>query len=235
MNEENKKKHYLIYQTTNLVNNKIYIGKHITENIEDQYFGSGKYLKRAIEKYGLENFEFKILFELQNKEEMNLLEKCVVTQEFCDREDTYNINIGGDGGWSTVNKNPTNTGSNHFFKNKSKEEISEIGRLGGKATAQKIHNMIPTEREKYRKLRSAIAKMGFSKQFLGKHHTTETKRKISETKKSNRSGIAEKNSQYGTMWICNYLTKENRKIKKTDPIPEGWRKGRICKKNKYSL
>ena len=29
------------------------------------------------------------------------------------------------------------------------------------------------------------------------------------------------------MWICNDLTKENRKIKKTDPIPEGWRKGRI--------
>ena len=103
MQIENKKKHYLIYQTINLVNNKIYIGKHITENIEDNYFGSGKYLRRAIQKYGLENFEFKILFELQNEEEMNLLEKCVVTQEFCDRNDTYNINIGGDGGWSYLN------------------------------------------------------------------------------------------------------------------------------------
>jgi len=34
---------------------------------------------------------------------MNLLEKCIVTQEFCARKDTYNINVGGDGGWSYVN------------------------------------------------------------------------------------------------------------------------------------
>ena len=45
--ENNKQKHYLIYQITNLVNGKIYIGKHETINIEDDYFGSGKYLKRA--------------------------------------------------------------------------------------------------------------------------------------------------------------------------------------------
>lgn len=35
---------------------------------------------------------------------MNLLERCVVTKEFCDRTDTYNINVGGDGGWSYVNE-----------------------------------------------------------------------------------------------------------------------------------
>lgn len=101
--ENNKQKRYLIYQTTNLVNGKIYIGKHETTDIEDDYFGSGKLIKAAINKYGLENFVKTILFELQNEEEMNLLEKCVVTQEFCDREDTYNINVGGDGGWSYIN------------------------------------------------------------------------------------------------------------------------------------
>ena len=42
--------------------------------------------------------------------------------------------------------------------------------------------------------------------------------------------LGEKNSQYGKMWICNDLTRESRSILKTDPIPEGWRKGRICKK-----
>ena len=104
------KKHYLIYQTTNLINGKIYIGKHETTNIEDEYFGSGKHLKRAINKYGLENFVKTILFELQNEEEMNLLEKCAVTQEFCDREDTYNINVGGDGGWDYVNSDKSSYG-----------------------------------------------------------------------------------------------------------------------------
>ena len=34
---------------------------------------------------------------------MNLLEKMVVTEEFCKREDVYNIKIGGEGGWDYVN------------------------------------------------------------------------------------------------------------------------------------
>lgn len=111
MNKENKK-HYLIYQITNLINGKIYIGKHITENIEDNYFGSGKYLRRAIQKHGLENFEFKILMDLSNEEEMNLLEKCIVTEEFCKRKDTYNIMEGGSGGWDYVNTTGKNMGGN---------------------------------------------------------------------------------------------------------------------------
>jgi hypothetical protein len=43
---------YLIYKITNIVNDKIYIGKHQTENINDTYFGSGVALERAIKKYG---------------------------------------------------------------------------------------------------------------------------------------------------------------------------------------
>lgn len=101
--EEKKQKHYLIYQITNLVNRKIYIGKHETFNIEDNYFGSGNLIVAAINKHGLENFEFKILIDLKSREEMNLLEKMVVTEEFCKRDDVYNIKVGGEGGWDYVN------------------------------------------------------------------------------------------------------------------------------------
>lgn len=37
----------------------------------------------------------------------------------------------------------------------------------------------------------------------------------------------EKNSQYGTMWITD--GELNRKVKKTDDIPFGWRKGRVIR------
>lgn len=42
-----------------------------------------------------------------------------------------------------------------------------------------------------------------------------------------------KNSQFGTMWICNLNTMENRKVSKNFLIPEGWVLGRNKWKQKY--
>ena len=99
----NTKKYYLIYQVTNNVNGKIYIGKHETNRLDDDYMGSGKILKRAQDKYGIENFTFRVLIYLHNREEMCLLERMVVSKEFCERTDTYNINVGGEGGFQYIN------------------------------------------------------------------------------------------------------------------------------------
>lgn len=98
------KRHFLIYKITNKINGKIYIGKHITKNIDDGYMGSGKHLKRAINKYGIENFEREILFCFDNELEMNSKEAELVTEEFCLREDTYNLCVGGQGGFSYINR-----------------------------------------------------------------------------------------------------------------------------------
>jgi len=49
--------YYIIYKTTNLVNGKIYVGKHKQETSGfDEYLGSGVYLNKAINRYGEENF-----------------------------------------------------------------------------------------------------------------------------------------------------------------------------------
>jgi group I intron endonuclease len=55
-------KEYYVYCTTNILNNRKYIGSH-TGYINDSYLGSGVILKKAIKKYGKNNFVKDILWE----------------------------------------------------------------------------------------------------------------------------------------------------------------------------
>ena len=103
--------YYIIYKTTNILNNKFYIGKHQTNNLKDSYIGSGKALVQAIKKYGRQNFKFEILFYLNSEEEMNAKEKEIVTEEFVKNPQTYNLTVGGEGG-------PVFKGKHHSEKTK---------------------------------------------------------------------------------------------------------------------
>ena len=54
---------YIVYLTTNLVNNKTYVGKHrvVGDLFDDEYIGSGSIMLSAIKKYGKNNFKKDIL------------------------------------------------------------------------------------------------------------------------------------------------------------------------------
>jgi group I intron endonuclease len=88
----------VIYKTTNLINNKIYIGKRIFNQdkfFRNKYYGSGKLLKEAIDKYGLENFNREILEEIDND---LLEEKEIYWIKFYNSNNLeigYNLTIGG--------------------------------------------------------------------------------------------------------------------------------------------
>ena len=207
----NQKKHYLIYQITNSINGKIYIGKHETFNIDDDYFGSGKALKHAQKKYGLENFIKTILFELQNEEEMNLLEKCVVTEDFCKRQDTYNINVGGDGGWYHVNSEKKNIGfkyaNEHGLNNNGDHSLKMdpiLHALNIKEGLKKAKELHP---EKFNKA-------GINNPMFGKHMSEESKKKSSESHKGKR------NSSFGKHWYHNLVGQ--RKMFYPFEVPDGW-------------
>lgn len=100
--------YFTIYKTTNLINNKIYIGKHQTSDLKDDYLGSGILLTRAIEKYGVDSFYKEILFVFDNKHDMELKEQEIVTEEFISHPNVYNLAPGGQGGklhnWSKTSK-----------------------------------------------------------------------------------------------------------------------------------
>ena len=95
--------YHIIYKTTNLINDKIYIGYHKTEDLNDDYLGSGKILEIALKKYGKENFKKEILYIFPSREEALLKEAEIVNLEFVKSKNTYNIKIGGEGGWDYIN------------------------------------------------------------------------------------------------------------------------------------
>lgn len=220
----NDKIYYCIYKITNLINNKIYIGSHKTKNVNDSYMGSGTILKKSIEKYGIENFKKEILHIFNNSSEMYNKEAEIVNNEFLKRNDVYNIKIGGLGGWDFINQNGKNL---YGLNGKTPNVKHDLAR--GRSTTNKLRRD-PLFAKKYNKKISNSLKAHYKENgshWLGKKHTKETKEKIGAKSRIHQSG--KNNSQYGTMWIHNPTTKENRKIKKTDVIPNGFAKGQYKK------
>jgi group I intron endonuclease len=94
---------WILYQTTNICNGKIYVGVHkVTDTPTSRgYLGSGNALKVAIEKYGRKNFERKTLAEFSCPEDAYVAESEMVDENFVKRKDTYNMKMGGMGGIGT--------------------------------------------------------------------------------------------------------------------------------------
>lgn len=219
--------YYLIYKITNTINNKIYIGKHQTDNKDDDYMGSGKILKRAIEKYGIDKFKKEILFECSSLEEMNQKEADIVDEEFVARLDTYNIKLGGQGGFDYINEKTNWNGFKYInengLNNKSNQHL---------IVSERIKDDDEYAKEFSLKISNSL-KLYYKHNpnpFLGKKHTEESKKKISKANSIRQRG--ENNSNYGKCWIYNEELKENKTIKKEDLntwLEKGWKKGRKIK------
>ena len=112
MRNIDKKYHYL-YKTTNLINNKYYYGIHSTNNLVDGYLGSGIYLRRAIRKYGKDNFKREIIKMFDNREELVQGEINLITEDVLKDKQNMNCQYGGEGfntiGMVTVKDKDGNT------------------------------------------------------------------------------------------------------------------------------
>ena len=140
-----------IYLITNNINSKIYIGKHSTDNLDDGYMGSGILIKKAIQKYGIENFTKDYLAFCDTEEKLNWFEKFYI-KKYKAREVGYNLTDGGDG---------------------------SLGRYYSEETKMKISNT----KSGVKVPKISIALKGKPSGFKDKHHSTDSKQKISESRK----------------------------------------------------
>lgn len=122
-----KKKYlyYLMYVTVNKINKRFYIGVHSTNKVNDGYLGSGWLLKKAIRKYGKQQFVRCILRFFENAELMYEEEGKIVDEDFFKKYKrmTYNRELGGRGGhriWTKKSRDKMSKSQKNRFANGAK-------------------------------------------------------------------------------------------------------------------
>lgn len=213
-----EKKFHFIYKTTNKITGRYYIGMHSTDNPNDGYMGSGKRLKRSLNKYGKENHIIEFLEFVSTREELCLREREIVNLDEVAKKDCMNLMIGGKGGFISEEQQRRRSKSANLALNKKlKNDINFRKKFG-----EKISKALSGDKN------PRYGKPGI-KGFEDKRHTAETIKRMKESRRG--TGLKEKNSQYNTCWI----TKNgiNKKIKKDILeafIKDEWKMGRVVKK-----
>lgn len=95
-------KYHYFYKITNCINNHFYYGVHNTNNLDDGYMGSGRRLRYAYKKYGIENFKKEIVCFFDSAEEAFAYESEIVTDFLVKDIMCYNMKTGGDYGWKSM-------------------------------------------------------------------------------------------------------------------------------------
>lgn len=189
-------KYFYLYKTTNLINNKFYIGVHASNKKHDlKYFGSGIAINRAIKKYGIENFKNEIISYYSSLEEAYEAERTIVNIDMINQPDCYNMICGGIGGTGENLMTPDNIARMKLPKSQEvKDKISEA--LKGKCYL--------TE-DGRKRLREAFignsrakgmtyshtedAKIAIAESRRGKKMSDETKRKCSKNRTGKGMGV----------------------------------------------
>ena len=208
-----------IYLIVNNINGKTYVGKRKLYNKnwnEDGYMGSGHYLRRSQNKYGIENFE-KFLITWTYSEEDACEKELFWIAEYRKRgKAEYNIADGGQGGligtWTEERrKKLSESCKGHKAWNKGKHfseesciKMSEAHK--GKPSCNKGKHF------------SDEAKKKMSEAHKGKKRSEEDKRKISESLKGHKAWTK------GRKWYTN-----GTESVQAFECPEEYVKGRIIK------
>ena len=212
-----EKKYHFIYKTTNLLSGKYYIGMHSTNNLDDGYMGSGKRLRYSINKYGVENHKREILEFFENRKQLTVREKEIVTFNEIAKEECLNLMPGGKGGFiSEEHQKNRSIAANKALNEKMKMDS---------AFYQDWKNKLIVGLKKAYKDGRKNKEWGYRNK--GGSLTQEHKNKIGITNSQKQKG--EKNSQFGTRWAWVSKSGAIKKIKFDELdkyLSENWLKGR---------
>jgi group I intron endonuclease len=159
----------VIYLTKNLINGKQYIGKDINNN--PNYLGSGTYIKKAIIKYGKNNFEKIILEKCNSKEELWKREEWWLNFYQAETNPLF---------YNKTNKAFGNSGQTEHGKLKIAEY--QKGKVRSEETKKRM-----SENRKGHKMYNDEWKEKISQSLIGKTRTKEWKDKQSEILKGNKN------------------------------------------------
>ena len=206
--------HY-IYKTTCNVTKRYYVGMHSTNNLDDDYMGSGKRLRYSIRKYGKDNHTKEILEFLNSRELLIEAEVNAITEDMIDDKNCMNLK-GGEGGYIS---------EEHYNRLKKIASKYQIERWKDPEYREKgKKQLLVNVKKSHRNGNNKSGKENYD--WSGKKHSEESKKKMSKSSKG--QGAGNDNSQFGKCWITNEI--ESKKIYRGDTIPEGWRLGRKMKK-----
>src|SRR5208337_608973 len=195
---------YTVYKTVNLSNDRYYLGVHKAKRSDDPYLGSGTIIKRAVAKYGEDNFRKEILFAFDTAEtayakERELLSACL-NDPLC-----YNLHEGGRGGFEFLNDSGLSRAKQHLALATSArmkkfytdpifaEEMKGYGKLGNEAFSHKL-NTNPEFAAKWLAKSRESVKIAQAA-WLGQRHTKATRQEMSVSRMGNR------NSMFGMRWM----------------------------------
>ena len=211
-----------IYKITNNINGKLYIGKHSKDNLDDGYMGSGILIKKAITKYGIENFTKEYLAFCDNEDTLNYLEKFYI-KKYKAREVGYNLTDGGDGqlGVPRAGQNVGMYGKHHSEETKQKigealkgKKRKPFSKEHKKRISVALSNRVVSEETKQK---ISEARKGIISPMKGKHHSIETKNKISKSNsgkhlsEESKQKISEAHKGNKNPFYHKHLSKEHRK------------------------
>ena len=199
-----------IYETTNLINGKKYIGKHKSSKFDKNYYGSGINFSKALNKYGKENFKVIILEEINtNQEDLDLKEMYYIEKyNAVKSKNYYNISSGGkEESWCGFNLSVKRNlvfsgmkGKHHTEKTKEKISMSKKEKLSDSNEIKKYKEAAKTrwsnlnerikQSERFKGKNNPM--YGKSSYMKGKTLSLESRLKISEKAKERFKDIHER-------------------------------------------